>query len=333
MSRFRLRTASPTVANSSGAERLRVWATLALGAAAFYDPGFFPDNSGFMLQSDVANVCEQSVLATDPGAGAQAPRDQPVTLVLASPNLPVVVPDLVGLTKASATTVAQRSGLAASARNQELPAGDTRIGLVIAQSPIAGTRLAEGASMQLTIGVATAPTTTTTTTAVPHSSFSRRSVQISSSPATGSSWEVGSSSSSSAGRCARAAAIATRWSSPPDRVSVRRSSRFATPSASATSSTARATAAGSQLPCSSGSTGAVSCKRASRVAKSKVLQSSLRGVRVSTNALPAHQGHGDVQGACAAGSRAAAKSQAKAEKAKAKAEKAKAKAEKADDAT
>ena len=40
-----------------------------------------------------------------------------------------------------------------------------------------------------------------------------------------------------------AAAIATRCSSPPDSVSVRRSSRCATPSDSAVSSTARATAA------------------------------------------------------------------------------------------
>ena len=65
------------------------------------------------------------------------------------------------------------------------------------------------------------------TTAVPQSSLRRRSSHTSSSPATGSSCEVGSSSSSSAGRCTIAAAIATRWSSPPDSVSVRRSSRCA----------------------------------------------------------------------------------------------------------
>ena len=67
------------------------------------------------------------------------------------------------------------------------------------------------------------------TTAVPHSSFSRRSSQISSSPATGSSCDVGSSSTSSAGRWTSAAAIATRCSSPPESVSVRRSSSCADP--------------------------------------------------------------------------------------------------------
>ena len=61
-------------------------------------------------------------------------------------------------------------------------------------------------------------------TAVSHSWFSRRSSQISSSPATGSSCEVGSSSSTSRGRGASAAASATRWSSPPESSWVERSS-------------------------------------------------------------------------------------------------------------
>ena len=74
----------------------------------------------------------------------------------------------------------------------------------------------------------------------PHSSFSRRRSQISSSPATGSSWEVGSSNRTSLGRVTRAAASATRWSSPPERVSTVRPSRCGIASARATSSIARA---------------------------------------------------------------------------------------------
>ncbi len=35
-------------------------------AAAYYDPGFFPDNSGFALQGNGARFCEQSLLATSP---------------------------------------------------------------------------------------------------------------------------------------------------------------------------------------------------------------------------------------------------------------------------
>ncbi len=62
-------------------------------------------------------------------------------------------------------------------------------------------------------------------TAVSDSWLRRRSCQISSSPATGSSCEVGSSSSTSPGRGARAAASATRCSSPPESSAVERSSR------------------------------------------------------------------------------------------------------------
>ena len=90
-------------------------------------------------------------------------------------------------------------------------------------------------------------------TAIPHSSFRRRSSPISSSPATGSSCEVGSSSRTRRGRRTSAAASATRCSSPPERVSVGRSSRCGIASASATSSTARARAAAGSPRSSSGS--------------------------------------------------------------------------------
>ncbi len=76
------------------------------------------------------------------------------------------------------------------------------------------------------------------------SSLSRRSSPISSSPATGSSCEVGSSSTTSAGRPASAAPSATRCSSPPGQLAGRRGrAAAAIPSASAASSTPRATAA------------------------------------------------------------------------------------------
>ena len=82
------------------------------------------------------------------------------------------------------------------------------------------------------------------TTAIPHSSLRRRSSPISSSPATGSSCEVGSSSRTSRGRSTSAAASATRCSSPPESVSTGRSIRSAIPSASVTSSIARAARGG-----------------------------------------------------------------------------------------
>ena len=90
------------------------------------------------------------------------------------------------------------------------------------------------------------------TIAVSHSSLSRRSSAISSSPATGSSCEVGSSSTSSAGarrarRRARRAGARRRRAS-----AVERSSSGSIPSASAASSTPRATAAAPRPRFSSG---------------------------------------------------------------------------------
>ncbi|MHB1139442.1 MAG: PASTA domain-containing protein, partial [Microthrixaceae bacterium] len=66
------------------------------------------------------------VVSSAPAPGEQAPRNQPITLVVTSSELPVVVPDVVGLTSASASRVADASGLTPSVRNQELPPGDTR---------------------------------------------------------------------------------------------------------------------------------------------------------------------------------------------------------------
>ena len=83
---------------------------------------------------------------------------------------------------------------------------------------------------------------------VSHSWFSRRNSPINSSPATGSSCDVGSSSSTIRGLPASAAPRATRCFSPPDRSCVERSSSESMPSASATSSTPRATAAAAVAP-------------------------------------------------------------------------------------
>jgi eukaryotic-like serine/threonine-protein kinase len=102
------------------------------------------------------------VVSSDPAQGTQAARDQPVALVVTASRLPVAVPDLVGLTRASAASVAKEAGVTATVRNQELPAGDTRIGVVVSQSPVANTRVANGAAVTINVGVLAVPTTTTT---------------------------------------------------------------------------------------------------------------------------------------------------------------------------
>lgn len=105
-----------------------------------------------------------TVVSSDPAGGAQAPRDQPVSLVITTGNLSTAVPDLVGLTRASAATVAKKLGLTTTVTTQSLIDGDTRVGLVISQTPVAGAPIASGASVTLTVGAPTPPPTTTTTT-------------------------------------------------------------------------------------------------------------------------------------------------------------------------
>jgi hypothetical protein len=45
-----------------------------IGTAAYYDPGFFPDNSGFAFQGERAYFCNQSILATDDYISYQEPE-------------------------------------------------------------------------------------------------------------------------------------------------------------------------------------------------------------------------------------------------------------------
>lgn len=109
-----------------------------------------------------------TVLSSDPAPGAQAPRDQPVDVVIATDVGLLQVPDLVGLTRASAATVAEGSGFDISIRTEAVPSGDRRAGLVIRQSPITGSPAARGSSVTVVVGAAPSPPpTTTTTTAAP----------------------------------------------------------------------------------------------------------------------------------------------------------------------
>ena len=148
-------------------------------------------------------------------------------------------------------TVTGAAGRPASANRRAAGVARVRASQLRGDSS-ATTRPARSSSTRSAAGRQRSSRCSASTIAVPHSSFSRRSTPSSSSPATGSSCEVGSSSSSNRGRPASAAASATRCSSPPDSSCVGRSSRPPSPSASAASSTPRATAGAGQPRFSSG---------------------------------------------------------------------------------
>ncbi len=97
-----------------------------------------------------------TVLAVEPGAGAEVPRDTPVRVVVATDAAVVEVPDLVGLTEQSARRLAADVGVGISVATEALAPGDPRGGFVIRQTPVAGGPAA-GVSVAVVVGDAPPP--------------------------------------------------------------------------------------------------------------------------------------------------------------------------------
>jgi beta-lactam-binding protein with PASTA domain len=101
------------------------------------------------------------IVSTDPPAGASIPRDYPVDVVVTASQPSITVPSVTGLLQAAATKALSGSELSVSVRTQTVPYGDARAGRVIAQSIPAGTSVAVGTPLQLTVAAAAPPPTTT----------------------------------------------------------------------------------------------------------------------------------------------------------------------------
>lgn len=97
-----------------------------------------------------------TVLAVEPAAGAEVPRDTPVRVVVATAAAIVEVPDLVGLTEESARRFAADVGIGISVTTETLAAGDPRGGFVMRQTPVAGSP-ADGVSVAMVVGEAPPP--------------------------------------------------------------------------------------------------------------------------------------------------------------------------------
>lgn len=107
-----------------------------------------------------------TVLAVEPSAGEEVPRDTPVRVVVAVASEPGEFPDLVGLTEESARRVAAELGVRVSVSSESIGPDDPRDGFVIRQTPVAGTPADSGA-VSLVVGVALPPPPPPTTTTVP----------------------------------------------------------------------------------------------------------------------------------------------------------------------
>ena len=139
-----------------------------LTVAATPDP-VIPDVMG-LSQTDATNTLLQAgfrvgaietqdspkpagtVISQSPVAGNTAPKDTEVSLVLSTGI--VNVPPVVGFSEAEATAVLQDAGFTVRKQEQE----STQVGIVIAQSPQAGSKLEVGKTIVITVGVQPTPT-------------------------------------------------------------------------------------------------------------------------------------------------------------------------------
>lgn len=133
-------------------------------AEAFASLGRSDLEVGRVTRRVVSDGNPGEVISTDPAPGEQAPRGFPVAVVIVADPDERTAPDLVGFTRANATSIAEASGLRVSVRTEAVTAADRRAGRVIAQSPMANSPVGGGDTITITVAVVPPPTTTTTST-------------------------------------------------------------------------------------------------------------------------------------------------------------------------
>jgi eukaryotic-like serine/threonine-protein kinase len=101
------------------------------------------------------------VFAQAPGSGTQAGPGDLVTLTVSKGQNAVAVPNLVSLSEAEAVAQLTRAGLKADV--VQVPSSQ-RVGTVVAQNPVSGTRVDPGSAVRLNVSKGKTPTTTVTTT-------------------------------------------------------------------------------------------------------------------------------------------------------------------------
>jgi beta-lactam-binding protein with PASTA domain len=118
---------------------------------------------GTVTQHAAAGQTVGNVLAQSPRSGASLPTGGSVNLTIAQAPNEVAVPSVVGNNETQAAAALAEAGF----KPKSVSATTTdpaQVGLVLKQTPGAGTRARKGATVTLTIGVLGAPTTPTTNT-------------------------------------------------------------------------------------------------------------------------------------------------------------------------
>jgi serine/threonine-protein kinase len=115
------------------------------------------------------NVEAGKVIRTDPVPGSPLDKGQTVTIVVSTGKPQVDVPDVTNKTESDARNALQAAGFLQNVSYVDVPFGSNQDGKVITQNPPAGTKLAQGSTVTITVGRALPPPSTTAapTTAPP----------------------------------------------------------------------------------------------------------------------------------------------------------------------
>jgi eukaryotic-like serine/threonine-protein kinase len=128
--------------------------------------------AGTVTKKISATQTPETVLSQSPGTGSSVKAESKVNLTVAEAPKEVSVPDVVGQSQTLAAVALGQAGFkpkTASVQTSEA----TQVGMVLRQSPAAGSEAPKGSVVTITIGVLgpettpTTPTTTTTTTTAP----------------------------------------------------------------------------------------------------------------------------------------------------------------------
>ncbi len=111
-------------------------------------------NIGDIQRTFRADLAPGTVFGVDPPAGTGLPRNTPVSLQVAGPEVTVLVPYLVALRQTSAAAVLRTAGLAMTVVTTPVAGGDPNDGKVIAQGFAPQTKVKAGTAVEVTVAVA-----------------------------------------------------------------------------------------------------------------------------------------------------------------------------------
>jgi eukaryotic-like serine/threonine-protein kinase len=121
---------------------------------------------GTITEQVSAGASAGSVLAQSPKAGSSVATGSKVNLTVAKASSEVAVPKVVGESETQASAALGGAGFSPRVVNEPVRE-QSKVGVVLRQSPAGGATARKGSTVTLTVGVLETPTTTTPTTTTP----------------------------------------------------------------------------------------------------------------------------------------------------------------------